>query len=77
MINKVVTLFVLFVFVALGSFPTIAQSDMKYPEAKKVDQVDDYFGTSVSDPYRWLEDPASDDSKAWIEAQNKVTACVS
>src|SRR5207253_2471906 len=30
-----------------------------YPEARKVDTVDDYFGTKVSDPYRWLEDDNS------------------
>ena len=44
-----------------------------YPESKKVDQVDDYFGTKVPDPYRWLEDETSAETKAWIEAQNKVT----
>ena len=44
-----------------------------YPESRKVDQVDDYFGTKVADPYRWLEDETSPEVKAWIEAQNKVT----
>jgi prolyl oligopeptidase len=44
-----------------------------YPESKKVDQVDDYFGTKVADPYRWLEDENSAETKAWVEAQNKVT----
>ena len=34
-----------------------ASGQLKYPETKKVNQVDDYFGTKVSDPYRWLEDP--------------------
>lgn len=46
---------------------------LQYPKAKKVDQVDDYFGTTVADPYRWLEDPDSADTRAWIEAENKVT----
>src|SRR5262245_39366609 len=44
-----------------------------YPTAKKVDQIDDYHGVQVADPYRWLEDPDSADSRAWIEAQNKLT----
>ena len=56
----------------LGSVSSYAQS-LNYPNAKQVDQVDDYFGTKVSDPYRWLEDPAAADTKAWIEAQNKIT----
>lgn len=44
-----------------------------YPPTKKVDVVDDYFGTRVADPYRWLEDERSPETAAWIEAENKVT----
>ncbi len=52
-----------------------ASSDTKinYPESKKVEQVDDYFGTKVADPYRWLEDETSPEVKAWVEDQNRVT----
>ena len=39
----------------------------------KVDVADDYFGTSIADPYRWLEDDHSAETKAWVEAQNSVT----
>jgi prolyl oligopeptidase len=45
----------------------------KYPETKKVDSIDSYFGTKVSDPYRWLEDDRSADTEAWVKAENKVT----
>ena len=50
-----------------------AKSKITYPETKTVDHVDDYFGTKVPDPYRWLEDETSAETKAWIEAQNRVT----
>jgi len=44
-----------------------------YPESKKGDQVDDYFGIKVPDPYRWLENSKSPETKAWVEEQNKLT----
>ncbi|MEA3439039.1 MAG: prolyl oligopeptidase family serine peptidase [Chloroflexota bacterium] len=44
-----------------------------YPETRQVDQIDNYHGTKVSDPYRWLEDTDTPESRAWIEAQNKLT----
>jgi prolyl oligopeptidase len=44
-----------------------------YPETKKVDTVDVYFGTNVNDPYRWLEDDRSAETEAWVKAQNEVT----
>ncbi|HEY2414003.1 MAG TPA: prolyl oligopeptidase family serine peptidase [Pirellulaceae bacterium] len=46
---------------------------LTYPQTKKVDHVDDYHGTQVADPYRWLEDLDSAETKKWVEDQNKVT----
>ncbi len=46
---------------------------INYPTSKKVNIVDDYFGTKVPDPYRWLECDTCSDVKEWIERQNKIT----
>ncbi|HZJ00073.1 MAG TPA: prolyl oligopeptidase family serine peptidase [Gemmatimonadaceae bacterium] len=46
---------------------------LSYPQAERGTQVDDYHGTKVADPYRWLEDVDSPQTKAWVEAENKVT----
>ncbi|MFZ0817111.1 MAG: S9 family peptidase, partial [Candidatus Sulfotelmatobacter sp.] len=54
-----------------GNTPSLTKLD--YPKAKTVDQVDDYHGTKVADPYRWLEDTDSADTKAWVQAENKLT----
>jgi len=50
-----------------------AQTKIEYPQTRKVEQTDDYHGTKISDPYRWLEDDNSAETKAWVEAQNKIT----
>ncbi|WP_396173977.1 prolyl oligopeptidase family protein [Flavobacterium sp.] len=46
---------------------------LNYPTTKKVDSVDVYFDTRVSDPFRWLEDDRSEETAAWVKAQNEVT----
>ncbi|MGO4818554.1 prolyl oligopeptidase family serine peptidase [Flavobacterium sp. W22_SRS_FP1] len=62
----------------MALIPTIASfgqnnNPIEYPETKKGETVDVYFGTKVNDPYRWLEDDRSGETAAWVEAQNKVT----
>jgi len=46
---------------------------LPYPQTAKGDVVDDYFGTKVADPYRWLEDDNSPETANWVKAQNEVT----
>ncbi len=47
---------------------------LTYPPSRKSNQVDNYHGTVVADPYRWLENPDSAETRSWIEAQNQVTS---
>ena len=55
-------------------FPSLAVTQrVTYPPTRKGDVVDDYHGTPVADPFRWLEDLASADTRAWVEAQNAAT----
>jgi prolyl oligopeptidase len=62
-----------FVVMCIILVSAVLAQKLQYPVAKKVDQVDDYHGVKVADPYRWLENSDSPDTKAWIEAQNKLT----
>ncbi|WP_255493619.1 prolyl oligopeptidase family protein [Myroides sp. WP-1] len=48
-------------------------ADIQYPETKKGEVVDTYFEVEVADPYRWLEDDRSEETAAWVKAQNEVT----
>ena len=62
-------------FTLLAGPARAEEPKLRYPDAKKVDQVDTYHGTSVPDPYRWLETDVrkSPEVAAWVEAENKVT----
>jgi prolyl oligopeptidase len=51
---------------------SMAPPAFKYPVTRRIDHVDSYHGTSVADPYRWLEDEGSVDTKSWIQAQNAL-----
>lgn len=52
---------------------TTKHTNLKYPETPKGNVSYEHFGTTVKDPYRWLEDDLADDTKAWVKAQNEVT----
>ncbi len=50
-----------------------AQTKITYPETKKIDHVDTYFGENINDPYRWLEDDRSSETGTWVKMQNDFT----
>jgi len=71
--KKILTLSVIVALFACNSKPKKPEIVVNYPETKKVDTVDTYFGVEVKDPYRWLEDDLSDETAEWVKAENKVT----
>lgn len=60
-------------FASCKEEPKKESSSLVYPETKKVDTVDTYFGIEIKDPYRWLEDDRSAETEEWVKEQNKVT----
>ena len=65
-----------FLLVVLGSFELLLakeKSAFTYPPAPKSDQTDNFHGTEVSDPFRPLENADSEETRKWIEAENKLT----
>jgi prolyl oligopeptidase len=69
-VRPALILFALLVMTLLSAAQT---SPLVYPQARRSDQVDDYHGTKVADAYRWLEDTDSAETKAWVEAEDKLT----
>ena len=51
----------------------MTQKRLSYPETQKSDHIDHYHGTTIADPYRWLEEADSPETQAWVEAQNRLT----
>lgn len=68
MISKLFT-----AIVTMASLVCHSQNTLKYPETKKTDHQDEYFGVKISDPYRWLEDDRADDTKEWVKRQVDFT----
>lgn len=70
--RRIVLLGLFFLFALYSEAQSTAEK-LQYPQTKKGDVVDSYFGTQVADSYRWLEDDNSEETKAWVQEQNKVT----
>lgn len=60
--------------IACGTVLVAQTSSYKYPQPRRGDMVDDYFGTKVADPFRWMEDLNSPEVKQWVDAENAVTS---
>lgn len=54
--------------------PQKMTNNLQYPETKKISHIDEYFGTQVEDPYRWLEDDRADDTKDWVQREVAFTS---
>ncbi|MFQ5675344.1 MAG: prolyl oligopeptidase family protein [bacterium] len=65
--------FLAFCLVILVFIGACGESALEYPQSKRIAQTDDYFGVTVADPYRWLEELDSPDTKAWVTAQNDLS----
>lgn len=71
--KKLQTFGALGALIAISACETPSSSTMKYPDTRTDATVDTFFGTAVPDPYRWLEDDLSEETGAWVKAQNEVT----
>ena len=65
--------FALISFASICLLPLASAQLLNYPNTRKSDQVDDYHGVKVADPYRWLEDDNSAETAEWVKAENEVT----
>jgi prolyl oligopeptidase len=67
------SIFIFLLLIFAASCKQSGTTKMNYPMTKKVNQTDDYFGTKVEDPYRWLENDTSAETKAWVISEQKFT----
>lgn len=71
--NKFHLCIIIVVVVSILSSCSNDQSSINYPDTKKCDTINYYFGTQVADPFRWLEDDNSQETSTWVNLQNKCT----
>ncbi len=64
---------VLCLSIVVGFSSCTRTEKITYPETKRVDSVDEYFGQKILDPYRWLENDTSAETSEWVKAQNEIT----
>jgi len=70
---SIVPAILILAFIGCKEEPKKETISVTYPQTKKVDTVDTYFGVEVKDPYRWLEDDRSEETAVWVKAENEVT----
>lgn len=71
--NAITSVLILFSMVTFAQSGSPKMTNMVYPQTQKGTQVDEYFGTKVNDPYRWLEDDRSPETADWVKKQNEQT----
>lgn len=71
---KTIARFLITIFVITNcTFINAFETKIVYPQARVDNVIDNYFGTTVPDPYRWLENPDSAETRSWVQAENKIT----
>lgn len=71
--KKTITTIAVVCSLSMNAQTSKSTGKLKYPESRKTETTDTYFGSTVKDPYRWLEDDRSAETAAWVKAENEVT----
>ena len=71
--KNICRLLLVFSPIILLSQCSLAPKKLKYPDTKKISQTDNYFGTTVNDPYRWLENDTSAETREWVKSEQNFT----
>lgn len=71
--NKVIRVTLMVATVAAVGCQSISRGKLPYPKTTQLEVVEEYHGIKVADPFRWLEDLDSPQTRAWVEAQNRLT----